>query len=86
MGREAKAQKKAKAPKAIPIKLDELEYLTLQNLILKAEAIQTAAQAQVNRVVAQRDAYLKDLAKKYDIPSDATTFQWNDETRVFAFE
>ena len=67
------------------VKFSELEYKTLRLHIRDADAVIAAAQAEVNKAVAARDAYIAALAEKYGFDPKSRQWRWNDETFSFMF-
>lgn len=86
MGKASRRQMAAgERPVGNVVRFEELEYKTLRLHIRDTDAALAAAQAEVNKVAAERDAYIALLAAKYGFDPKSTRWQWNDATSSFSF-
>lgn len=68
------------------VKLDEIEYLKLRMKIGDVVMAQVDAQAKIDAAIKVRDAFVKEIAVKYELARDVTIVNgWNDETNEFSF-
>ena len=67
------------------VTFDELDYVKLRLAFRDAEAVIAAAQAEVNKAIGKRDAFMKQMAEKYEFDATCRTWQWDDDTWSFSF-